>query len=108
MWRRSVQNITSRQRHSSPQDLSGITILPNESRTFDRGVTAHTVTSNQNGSVTELSVPGVFVSPKSDRQEQQQQTSPFSSPRGGDPDGSSYLKLDSIAIANANANANST
>ena len=73
LWRRSVQNITSRQRRSFPQDLSEISILPHESRTFDRDVTAHTVISNQNGSVTELSVPGVFVSPESDRQQQQQQ-----------------------------------
>ena len=118
LWRRSVQNITSRQRRSFPQDLSGISILPNESRTFDRGVTAHTVTSNQNGSVTELSVPGVFVSPESDRQQQQHRDhdeyeerhimmdTGTSRPRGGDPDGSSYLELDLIAITNANANAN--
>ena len=107
LWRCSAMNITSRQRRSSPQDFSGISILPNESRNFSRGVIAHTVISNQDGSITELSVPGIFVSPKSDRQQQQQQqTSPFSSPRGGDSDGYSYFELDSIAIAIANAKAN--
>ena len=74
-------NITSRQRRSSPQDLSGISILPNESRTFDRDVAAYTVISNQDRSVTKLSVPAVFVSPKSDRQQQQQHTSTFSPAR---------------------------
>ena len=72
LWRRNMMNITSHQRHSSPQDLIGISILPHESRTFGREVTAHTVTSNQDGSVTKLSMPGVFISPKLIRQQQQQ------------------------------------
>ena len=75
-WRRSMMNITSRQRRSSPQDLSGTSILPHESRTFGRDVTAHTVTSNQDGSDTKLLVTGVFVSPESDRQQQQLPLSP--------------------------------
>ena len=33
--RRSMMNITSRQRHPSHQDLSGTPILPHESRPFD-------------------------------------------------------------------------
>ena len=49
--RRNLMNITSRPRNASPQDLSGISILPHESRPFDRDVAAHTVTSNQDGSV---------------------------------------------------------
>ena len=64
-WRHSMMNITSRPRRSSPQDLSGISILPHESRTFGRDVAAHTVTSNQDGSVTKESRQGVFISPKS-------------------------------------------
>ena len=71
--RRSMMNITSHQRNTSPKDLSGISILPHESRTFGPDVTAYTVTLNQDGSVTKSSMPGVFVSPESDRQQQQQQ-----------------------------------
>ena len=104
--RRSVMNITSRRRNTSTQDLSGNSILPNESRTFDRGIAAHTVISNQDGSVTELLRQGVFISPESARQQQQkqqQQQQQLSPQRGGDPDGSSYLDLDAVAIANANS-----
>ena len=71
--RRSVMNITSRQRNVSLQDLSGISILPHESRPFDRDVAAHTVTSNQDGSVYHESRQGVFISPKLTQQQQQQQ-----------------------------------
>ena len=71
-WRRSMMHITSRQRHTSFQDHSENSIIPHESRTFARDVTAHTMTSNQDGSVTKLSMPGVFISPKLIRQQQQQ------------------------------------
>ena len=63
-WRRSMMNIISYPRRTFPQDLSGNSILLHESWTFDRDVTAHTVTSNQDGSDTKLSMPGVFISPE--------------------------------------------
>ena len=69
--RRSMMNITSRQRHPSHQDLSGTPILPHESRPFDRDVAAHTVTSNQDGSVYHESRWGAFISPESTQQQPQ-------------------------------------
>ena len=53
--RRGMMNISSSLRNTSPQDLSEQTILPHESRTFD-DIVAHTVISNQDGSVTDASV----------------------------------------------------
>ena len=64
-WCHSMINITSRLRRTSPQDLSGNSILPDESRTFGRDVAAHTVTSNQDGSITKELRQGVFISPES-------------------------------------------
>ena len=58
LWRRSMMNITSRQCRTSLQDLSGNSISPHESQTCCRDVTAHTVTSNQDGSVTYFCVNG--------------------------------------------------
>ena len=63
--RRSVMNITSRRCNTSPQILSGNSILPHESQTFVRDVAAHTVISNQDGSVTEVLRQGAFISPES-------------------------------------------
>ena len=81
--------------NTSPQDLSRQSILPHEPRTFDCGIAAHTVISNQNGSITDASVvldpnvstSGVLISPEPTQQQKQKQ-------RGEDPDGSSYLELD--------------
>ena len=50
-----MTNITSGNQRTPPQDLSGISILPHESRTFDPDIVAHTVISNQDGPVTKLS-----------------------------------------------------
>ena len=86
-------NITSRQCSTFPQDLSG-----------SCRVAAHTVTSNQDESGTNVSRQDVFVSPESIRQQQQQQQQQQQSPqREGDSDGSSYLNLDAIAIVNASS-----
>ena len=67
--RHSAMKLSLHLCNPSPQDLSSNSILPHESRTFDPNIAAHTVISNQNGSVTELSREGAFVSPKSIRQQ---------------------------------------
>ena len=95
---RSVTNITSRCCNASPQDLSGNSILPHESRTLD--IAAHTVISNQDGTVTKLLKQGVFITPKFIGQQQQRQLLPQ---RDGDRDGSSYLDLDVLPISHANS-----
>ena len=92
--RHSAIKLSSHFRNPSPQDLSSNSILPHESRTFDPNIAVHTVISNQNGSVTELS--------RVQQQQQQQQsnqsvasfkTAKSSPQRGDDPEGSSYLDL---------------
>ena len=72
LLRRGMMTFSSL-RNASPQDLSRPSILPHVPQTFDSNIAAHTVISNQNGSVTNASVipdsnvstSGVFISPES-------------------------------------------